>query len=119
MNDFFEYKGYSGSIEYSEPDDVLYGKVLGIRSLISYEGDTIKSLKKDFKEAVEDYLELCEERNMTPEKSSFSSQQLRLSPDLQEEVEVYSQSKGKPMEEVVEKAVEYYMELLKKSPETT
>ncbi len=118
MNDFFEYKGYYGSISFSDPDNVLYGKVLGIRSLVSYEGETIKSLKEDFEGAVEDYLELCEERNMTPEKSTFTPQSLHLSPNLQSEVQVYSQSKGTTMQEVVEQAVEYYMELLKKSPET-
>ncbi len=118
MNDVFHYKGYVGSICYSQADDVLYGKVLGIRSLISYEGDTIKSLKKDFEEAVEDYFALCEELNMTPETAHFSSQQLQLSPVLQEEVEAYSKSKGTSFQNVVEQAVEHYLEMWKKSPET-
>ena len=48
---YLEYKGYSGSIEYSEEDGLLYGQVLGIRGLISYEGETGKELEKDFKEA--------------------------------------------------------------------
>ena len=30
------YKGYTGSIEFSEEDSILCGKVIGIRSLISY-----------------------------------------------------------------------------------
>lgn len=119
MNDFFEYKSYFGSICYSEPDNVLYGKVLGIRSLISYEGDTIKSLKNDFQEAVDDYLELCEEQGMTPEKSSFSPKQLQLSPDLQQEVEFCSQTKGTSFQDIVEQAVESYLEIWRKSPETT
>jgi predicted HicB family RNase H-like nuclease len=33
-----EYKGYTGTIEYSKEDDLLYEKVLGIKGLISYEG---------------------------------------------------------------------------------
>lgn len=119
MNDFFEYKNYFGSICYSDPDSVLYGKVLGIRSLISYEGDTIKSLKNDFQEAVEDYLELCEEQGKAPEISCFSPKHLQLSPDLQQEVEVYSQTKGTPFQEVVEQAVVSYLEMWRKSPETT
>ena len=44
---YLEYKGYSGSIEYSEEDGLLYGQVLGIRGLISYEGETGKELEKD------------------------------------------------------------------------
>jgi len=43
-----EYKGYKGSIEYSEMDGLFYGKVQGIFSLISYEGKASKSLFRIF-----------------------------------------------------------------------
>lgn len=37
-----KYKGYAGSVEYSEEDNCLFGKVLGLRkSCITYEGETI------------------------------------------------------------------------------
>lgn len=42
-----------------EEDQIFYGKVLGIHSLISYEGESAKELIQDFHEAVDDYLELC------------------------------------------------------------
>ncbi|MFT7032965.1 MAG: putative HicB family RNase H-like nuclease [Cyclobacteriaceae bacterium] len=41
---YLEHKDYTGSIEYSQEDNLLYGKVLGIRGLISYEGETGKLL---------------------------------------------------------------------------
>ena len=50
MNNTTNYNGYVGSIEFSEADGVFYGKILGIRSLISYEGAMLKSLKKNFME---------------------------------------------------------------------
>ena len=61
MNNVMEYKGYVGSVEFSEKDGVFYGKVQGIRSLISYEGTTASGLVSDFHEAVDDYLEACKE----------------------------------------------------------
>ena len=57
MNNTIQYKGYIGSVEFSEDDAIFYGKVLGIRSLISYEGDNATDLINDFHEAVDDYLE--------------------------------------------------------------
>ena len=36
MNNTIQYKGYIGSVEFSEEDGLFYGKVMGIRSLISY-----------------------------------------------------------------------------------
>ena len=63
MSNVLEYKGYVGSIEFSEEDCIFFGKVQGIRSLISYEGESAKELVEDFHTAVDDYLKLCEERN--------------------------------------------------------
>ena len=48
MNNTIQYKGYVGSVEFSEEDGVFYGKVMGIRSLISYEGENAKELLDDF-----------------------------------------------------------------------
>ena len=48
MSNTMEYKGYIGNIEFSEADSIFYGKVQGIRSLISYEGENAKDLLNDF-----------------------------------------------------------------------
>jgi len=76
---FLEYKGYTGSIEYSKEDDLLFGKVLGIQGLISYEGKTGKELEKDFKEAINDYLIDCKNEGITPEKPFKGSFNVRVS----------------------------------------
>ena len=44
MNNTMEYRGYVGSVEFSEEDGLFYGKVMGIRALISYEGSTAAEL---------------------------------------------------------------------------
>ena len=59
MNNTIQYKGYVGSVEFSEEDSIFYGKVLGIRSLISYEGENAAELLNDFHDAVDDYLKYC------------------------------------------------------------
>ena len=58
QNNIMTYKGYNGSVEFSEADGVFYGKVMGVRDLISYEGDTVEELMDDFHSAVDDYLDL-------------------------------------------------------------
>lgn len=55
-----EYRGYTGTIHYSDEDGVFFGRVLGIRSMVSYEGETIAELFADFKAAVDDYYDICE-----------------------------------------------------------
>lgn len=65
-----EYKGYVGSVEFSESDKIFYGEVQGIRSLISYEGTNAQELIDDFHGAVDYYLSFCEESGMEPEKAT-------------------------------------------------
>ncbi|MEM7109912.1 MAG: type II toxin-antitoxin system HicB family antitoxin [Bacteroidota bacterium] len=79
---YLEYKGYTGSIEYSSEDNLLYGKVLGIRGLISYEGETGKLLEDDFKEAVDVYLADCKDVGKTPEKPFKGSFNVRIPASL-------------------------------------
>lgn len=56
---------YWGSVEWSEEDNCFYGKLLQlfrepITDLISYEGDTLEELRKDFERAVDEYSkEVC------------------------------------------------------------
>ena len=67
MNNTMEYKGYVGSIAFSEEDGLLYGRITGIRSMISYEGATVTKLIEDFHRAVEGYLALCKNEGKQPE----------------------------------------------------
>lgn len=53
------YKDYYGTVNISEEDNVLYGKVIGIKGLLSYEGKTIEGLKQDFHNVVDEYVADC------------------------------------------------------------
>ena len=55
---FNEYKGFTGSIEYSFEDKCHYGRLLNISDLVNYEADTIEDLYEEFCKAVDDYIEL-------------------------------------------------------------
>jgi predicted HicB family RNase H-like nuclease len=61
MSDVLQYKGYYGSVDYDRRDDILHGRLLGISDVISYEAASISELKQDFQNAVDDYLDACDE----------------------------------------------------------
>ena len=46
MSNQLKHKGYIGSIEASVEDNCLFGKLLFIRALVSYEGQTVAQLAK-------------------------------------------------------------------------
>ena len=78
-----KYKGYTGSVEYSDEDKCLFGKVEGLHgTLISYEGTTIDEITADFHSAVDEYLESCAERGISPAKPYSGRLVLRMSSDL-------------------------------------
>lgn len=82
MKEPFEYKGYFGSIELSLEDNLLFGKLLYIKDLISYSAGTPAELFDAFKHAVDDYLETCAELGDKPEQPFKGSLGIRLTPEL-------------------------------------
>lgn len=61
MTKMFTYRNYNAEVEYSTEDKVYYGKISGIDDLVSFEGDTPEKLETAFREAVDDYVETCQE----------------------------------------------------------
>lgn len=55
--DTLKYRGYEGSVLYSEDDHCLYGEVLGVRDTILYEGSSLEELEGDFRSMVDLYLQ--------------------------------------------------------------
>ena len=106
MNNIMEYKGYIGSVEFSEPDELFFGKVQGIRSLISYEGTNARELVADFHGAVDDYLALCEEEGSAPEIAYKGSLNVRFrNRDLHRQAAIYAITHEQSLNSFIEDAV--------------
>ena len=106
MNNTMEYKGYLGSVEFSEKDTLFYGKVLGIRALISYEGENAADLIADFHGAVDDYLELCAQSGTEPEKAYKGSFNVRISPELHKQAVIAAMSHNMSLNSFVETSIQ-------------
>ena len=110
MNNTMEYKGYVGSIEISVEDDVLYGKVQGVKSLISYEGRTATELIRDFHDAVDEYLAVCQEEDREPEKAFKGSFNIRFkNPELHKKAYIYALNHNTSLNSVIEESVTEYL----------
>ena len=105
MMNTMEYKNYVGSVEFSEADGVFFGKVLGIRSLISYEGTNAAELVGDFHNAVDDYLNFCEEEGIEPEKAYKGSFNVRISPELHKKAVICAAAKQITLNKFVENSL--------------
>ena len=105
MSNTMEYKGYLGSVEFSEKDSLFFGKVLGIRALISYEGTNAHDLIEDFHGAVDAYLEACASESIQPEVAYKGSFNIRISPELHKKAVITAMSKQMSLNSFVESSI--------------
>lgn len=90
-----KYKDYMGSVEYSEEDGCLHGRVLGIsKAVITYEGNTIDELRSDFIAGIEHYISSCQARGVVPEKSYSGNFNIRIPAELHAKIAYLAQSAG-------------------------
>jgi len=102
-----KHKGYIGSIEYSQEDNCLFGKVLGLNKiLISYQGNTIQELKADFINGVEQYLEHCKEQQIAPQKSFTGTFNVRIPTEIHSKAVLKSKENGISLNAFVRQAIE-------------
>ena len=106
MTEVLRYKGYVGSIEYSEEDGVFFGEVLGIKSLISYEGNSAKELVTDFQESIDDYLDVCEREGSAPETAQIVPFNVQLEESALRRAAIYSENAGVSLNSFIARAVE-------------
>ncbi len=74
------YKNYIARIEFDERDNIFVGRVLGLRSIISFHGETVAELRHEFEVAIDDFLNDGKEQGITPEKPASGKRMLRLPP---------------------------------------
>ena len=104
------YKGYTARVEYDERDNILVGRILGIRGIISFHGETVAELRAEFERAVKDYLADCKREGLHPEKPASGKLLLRVPPETHGRALVAAQAAGKSLNqwatEVLQHAVQ-------------
>ena len=109
MDNIMRYKGYWAEIKYSDEDECFCGYIEGLKEdIISFEGETVK---RDFKNAIEDYLKTCKELNKEPEKQCKGSLNIRLGVELHNKVKMKSIEKNISINELIKNAVSAYLKM--------
>jgi predicted HicB family RNase H-like nuclease len=91
------YKGYTARVEYDERDNIFAGRILGIRSIISFHGETVTQLRRAFEHAIKDYLADCAQSGVAPEKPASGKLLLRVPPEVHGRALVAAQAAGKSL----------------------
>jgi predicted HicB family RNase H-like nuclease len=97
-----KYKGYTGVVEFDEEAGVLFGRVIGLRDLITFEGESVAEVTRAFHDSVDVYLELCAERGENPEKPYSGQFILRIDPNLHRAMSHAAEERGVSLNSLVE-----------------
>ncbi|MDR2805332.1 MAG: type II toxin-antitoxin system HicB family antitoxin [Dysgonamonadaceae bacterium] len=101
---YLHYKGYTGSVKYSDADNCYAGKVLGMNNdLILYEGKNMDELRADFQVSIESYFESCEEMGIKPYMPVLLS--VRIPAEIHGKIVFLAEQKGVPVDDIVKEAL--------------
>ena len=106
MKDILQYNGFIGSVHFDADDAVFYGKIEGIGDLVTFEGESVAELQQAFKEAIEDYIEICEQKGKAIHKSYKGNLNVRISSELHRKAMQKSLILGISLNQFIKKAIE-------------
>ncbi len=100
------HSGYTARIEFDERDNIFVGRILGLRSIISFHGKTVSELRREFVAAIKDYLQDCSEQGVDPEKPASGKLLLRVPPEVHSRALIAAQAKGKSLNQWATEALQ-------------
>ena len=105
MDNVLRYKDFIGTVNFSAEDGVFYGKIEGIKSMVSFEGETVHDLEEDFKNAVDDYIEYCKRHEIAPQKSYSGKISIKITPAEHRIIAAAAKTKGISVNAFVRNAI--------------
>ena len=97
MKNAMTYKGYAARIEFDAQDRIFFGRLAGIRDIVTFHGETVDGLESAFKEAVEDYLATCAKLGDEPNKPYSGKLTLRIPPNVHAAIATAAEISGKSL----------------------
>jgi predicted HicB family RNase H-like nuclease len=88
------YKGYTARIDFDARDHIFVGRILGLRSIVSFHASSVRELTKEFHTAIEDYLSDCQASGIFPEKPASGRLMLRIPSEVHGIALVAAQASG-------------------------
>lgn len=109
MNNILEYKGYCTKVDFSAEDGVLFGKIEGIRDLVTFECDCASEAQEAFFSAVDDYLESCRDIGKEPDKEYKGTFNIRISSELHKKASMLAYRRNQSLNQIVEESIASYV----------
>jgi len=99
-------EGFNAKIEYDEELDLFRGEILGLNGGADFYGKNPKELRAEFKKSLQVFLDVCKEKGIEPKRNFSGKFNLRISPELHEQLALAAQAEGKSIDMVAQEALQ-------------
>jgi predicted HicB family RNase H-like nuclease len=111
MDNVLRYKDFISTVKYSEEDNAFIGKIEGIDSVVSFEGQSVEELKSAFRDAVESYLDFCNRKGISCLQKSYTGVfNVRINSDLHRRAAIAAKLQGNTLNAFVKESLERRLE---------
>ena len=101
-----QYKSYRAAVIFDDSAGVFHGEVVDTRDVITFEGDSVEQLRKEFEVSIDDYLAVCAERGREPDRPYSGKIPLRVAPQVHRAAAAAARSEGKTLNAWLAETVE-------------
>ncbi len=108
MNNIMIIEGQKAIIQYDPEIEMFRGEFLGLSGGADFYASDIDGLKKEGKQSLEVYLQMCKEKGIEPYKAFSGRFNVRMNPDLHAAVVQAAAARGKSLNDLVIDAVKQY-----------
>ena len=104
------FNNYHARIEYDPDLDMFRGEILGLNGGADFYGRNPKELRAEFKKSLAVFLEVCKEKGVEPRRHYSGKFNLRIPPELHEQLAIVAQAKGKSINAIAQEALQSVVE---------
>lgn len=108
MSKMLEYKGYHATVSFDAEDELFIGEVFGLNDTLAFHGRSVDELVASFHSCIENYVQMCAEMGVEPEKEYKGSFNVRIQPELHRRAALAATSMGMTLNQYVTQAIEQY-----------
>ncbi len=98
--------GYSAKIEYDAELDNFRGEILGLNGGADFYGSNPKQLRTEFRKSLQVFLQVCKEKGIEPNRCYSGKFNLRITPELHEQLAFAAEAKGMSINTLAQKALQ-------------
>jgi predicted HicB family RNase H-like nuclease len=98
--------GYHAKIEYDPDLDMFRGEILGLNGGADFYGRNPKELRTEFRKSLAVYLDVCKEKGIEPRRNYSGKFNLRITPELHEQLAIAAQARGKSVNALAQEALQ-------------